>query len=78
MARFGSYNETFGSIGSVIVLMLWLYLTAMCVVLGAELNAELEHQTVQDSTTGEPRPLGQRDAQVADTVGESYEDARNR
>ena len=49
--------------------MLWLYLTAYTVLLGAELNAELEHQTAKDSTTGPPRPMGQRDAYVADTVG---------
>jgi membrane protein len=54
---------------AVAVMMLWLYLTAACVLLGAELNAELEHQTERDSTKGQPEPLGRRDATMADTVG---------
>lgn len=66
---FGSYNETYGSMASLVVLMVWLYLTAFCVVLGAEINAQIEHQTARDSTVGEPRPLGQRSATMADRVG---------
>jgi membrane protein len=68
-SRFGSYNKTYGSMAAVAVMMLWLYLTATCVLLGAELNAELEHQTARDSTKGRPEPLGRRDATMADTVG---------
>jgi membrane protein len=49
--------------------MLWLYLTAFAVLAGAELNAELERQTMKDTTTGPPRPLGQRGAYAADTLG---------
>jgi len=67
--HFGSYNKTYGSLAAVVVMMLWLYLTAACVLVGAELNAELEHQTEKDSTTGPPRPLGARDAEMADSVG---------
>ena len=68
-SRFGSYNETYGAMASVVVLMLWLYLTALCVVVGAEVNAEIEHQTARDSTVGPPKPLGHRSAEMADTVG---------
>jgi membrane protein len=71
--RFGSYDKTYGTIAGVIVLMLWLYLTCYLVLLGAEINAEAEHQTAQDTTEGEPRPMGERDAEVADTLPESPE-----
>ena len=62
----GSYNETYGSLGAVVVLMLWLFLTAFAILLGAELNAEAERQTAVDTTTGPSEPLGQRGAAVAD------------
>ena len=68
MSRFGDYNETYGSLGAIVVTMLWLYLTAYVVLLGAELNAELEHQTARDTTRGPDRPMGERRAYVADTV----------
>ena len=68
--NFGSYNETYGSIGAVIILLMWFWLSAFSVLLGAELNAEMEHQTERDSTTGEAQPRGRRDAYVADHVGE--------
>jgi membrane protein len=55
----------------VIILLLWLFLSAFAVLLGAEIDAEIERQTVRDTTTGPERPMGQRDAEVADTVGES-------
>jgi membrane protein len=70
VSNFGSYNETFGSVAAVVVLMMWFYLSTYFVLLGGELNAELEHQTVRDTTTGEPQPLGHRGAHMADTVGE--------
>ncbi|MCV2491309.1 YihY/virulence factor BrkB family protein [Geodermatophilus sp. YIM 151500] len=66
--NFGSYNETYGAIAGVIVLMLWLYLTCFLVLLGAEINSEAEHQTAHDTTEGEPRPMGQRDATMADEL----------
>lgn len=64
--NFASYNKTFGSLGAVVVLLMWFYLTSFIVCLGAELNAELEHQTARDSTTGQEQPLGKRGAYVAD------------
>lgn len=70
-SRFGSYNEMYGSLGAVIVLMLWLFVTALLVLLGAELNAEMEHQTAHDTTEGPERPMGTRGARMADEVGPS-------
>jgi len=67
-SNFGSYDQTYGSLGGVIVLMLWLYISALVVVLGAELNAALETQTIRDSTTGPEQPLGRRRAEAADSV----------
>ncbi|OMQ14428.1 ribonuclease BN [Modestobacter sp. VKM Ac-2676] len=66
--NFGSYDETYGAIAGVIVLMLWLYLTCYLVLLGAEINSETEHQTTVDTTEGDPVPMGERDAVVADEV----------
>jgi membrane protein len=71
--NFGSYDKTYGAIAGVIVLMLWLYLTCYLVLLGAEINSEAEHQTAHDTTTGEPEPMGSRDATMADTLPESPE-----
>jgi membrane protein len=65
---FGHYNKTYGALAGVIVLMLWLYLSCYSVLLGAEINAEVERQTVRDSTVGPPAPLGRRGACAADTV----------
>ncbi|WP_296370407.1 YihY/virulence factor BrkB family protein [Pseudonocardia sp.] len=65
---FGHYNKTYGAIAGVIVLMLWLYLTCFIVLLGAEINAESERQTARDTTTGEPAPMGERQAVAADTT----------
>lgn len=64
--NFGSYNETYGSLGSVIVLLMWFFLTGFSVLLGAEVNAAIEMQTGVDTTVGEDRPRGQRRAAVAD------------
>lgn len=67
---FGNYNKTYGALAGVIVLMLWLFLTSYIVLLGAEINSEAERQTGRDTTTGEPQPLGQRGAVVADSLPE--------
>ncbi|CAN5753817.1 YihY/virulence factor BrkB family protein [soil metagenome] len=66
----GKFAATYGSVGGVVVMMLWLYLTVLSILLGAEINAEMEHQTALDTTTGSPHPLGDRGATVADEVGE--------
>jgi membrane protein len=68
-ANFGTFNETYGSLGAAIGFMTWLWISAIAILLGAELNAEIEHQTVRDTTTGKPKPLGARGAKMADTVG---------
>jgi membrane protein len=73
VTHFGAYNETFGGIASVIILLIWLWLTAMVVILGAELNSELERQTIADTTRGPVRPLGQRGARMADFVADHTE-----
>jgi membrane protein len=67
--HFGSYNKTYGSLGAAIGFMTWIWLSAVVVLLGAEFDAEMEHQTAHDTTEGPPKPLGRRGAQVADTVG---------
>ncbi len=68
VANFGSYGATYGALGSVIVLLTWLWLTAYVYLFGAELNSELERQTARDTTTGADRPMGARGAVAADTV----------
>jgi membrane protein len=69
VANFGSYNETYGSLGAVIGFMVWTWLSVSVVLLGGELNAEMEHQTARDTTTGAPLPMGLRGAEMADTLG---------
>lgn len=66
----GSYAETYGALGAVVVLMLWLMITAAMIVVGAEVNAEAERETAEDTTKGPDRPLGTRDAYAADTVAD--------
>jgi membrane protein len=68
VANFGSYNETYGSLGAVIGFMTWIWISATVVLFGAELNAEMERQTARDTTTGPERPMGDRDAEMADHV----------
>jgi membrane protein len=68
--NFGSYDETYGSLAGVVLLMLWLWVSALVVLLGAELNAESEHQTRHDTTRPPIQPMGERGAYVADHLGE--------
>lgn len=67
-SNFASFGETYGSLGSIIVVMLWLMISATVVIIGAEINAEAEHQTEHDTTKGESRPPGERDAYAADVA----------
>ncbi|QJU57024.1 YihY/virulence factor BrkB family protein [Sphingomonas sp. AP4-R1] len=64
----GNYNATYGSLGAVVVLLMWLWVSAYAILLGAVINAEAERQTARDTTTGPEKPLGQRGASVADQV----------
>jgi membrane protein len=68
VANFGSYNETYGSLGAVVGFMTWIWISSAVVLLGGELNAEMEHQTARDTTTGREVPMGLRRARMADTV----------
>jgi membrane protein len=76
--NFGSYDKTYGAIAGVIVLMLWLYLTCYLILLGAEINAEAEHQTARDTTEGAPLPMGRRDATAADTLPDPPEPTKKK
>ena len=71
-----NYDSTYGSLGTIIVLLTWIYLSAYALVFGAELNSEIEHQTAMDSTTGPPEPMGERGAWAADHVAEDDEPDR--
>ena len=68
VSNFGSYNETYGSLGAVVILLLWFYLSAYVFLLGAEVNAEMEHHTRHDTTIGPEKPMGERGAYHADHV----------
>lgn len=77
-ARFGDFNKTYGSMAAVAVTLLWFQLTSFVVLLGALLDAEMEHQTVRDTTSGAERPMGERGARMADTVGRGGDSGRRR
>jgi len=68
-ANFGSFNKTYGSLGAIIGFMTWMWLSIIVVLVGAKLNAEIEHQTARESTVGRSKPLGRRGAKMADTIG---------
>jgi len=67
VSTFGNYAKTYGVFAGIIVLLLWLWITSYAVLLGAEINAEAEQQTVADTTRGRPEPLGERNAVKADS-----------
>jgi membrane protein len=75
LSNFGNYNATYGSLGAAIGLMMWMWMSAIIVLCGAELNSEIEHQTALDSTVGHPKPPGARGAVMADTLGPAVPDA---
>ncbi len=69
IANFGHFNVTYGSLGAAMGMMMWMWISAIAILLGAQLNAEIEHQTARDSTVGPDKPLGRRGAMMADTIG---------
>jgi membrane protein len=70
VTRFGNYNETYGAAGAVVILLMWFLLSSYAILIGAEINAEMERQTRKDTTSGRDKPMGARGAYAADTVGE--------
>ncbi|MDO9338532.1 MAG: YihY/virulence factor BrkB family protein [Caulobacter sp.] len=73
VGNMANYDATYGPLGAVIGFMMWVWFSVMTILIGAELNAEIEHQTARDSTTGPPAPMGSRGAAMADTVGEALD-----
>ena len=71
VTRFGNYNETYGAAGAVVILLMWFLLSSYAILIGAEINAEMERQTRKDTTAGGDEPMGARGAYAADTVGEA-------
>ncbi|GEC34442.1 ribonuclease [Sinorhizobium fredii USDA 205] len=71
LENFANYNATYGALGALIGFMMWVWISMVILITGALVNAELEHQTAVDSTTGEPLPMGDRGAYVADTLGKA-------
>ena len=74
VSHFGGYNATYGALGAVVSFLMWLYVTAFVVLLGAELNAEIERQTAQDTTGGQEAKMGDRGATIADTCANGPDD----
>jgi membrane protein len=74
---FADYNATYGSLGAAIGFMLWTWISMIVLMVGAQINAEMEHQTALDTTRGPPKPMGERGAVMADTLGETMEDRSN-
>jgi membrane protein len=72
LGNFANYNATYGALGAVVGLMMWMWLSTIVLLVGAALNSEIEHQTARDTTVGPEKPLGSRGAVMADTVGASF------
>lgn len=70
VSNFTDYNAAYGSLGALIGMLTWIWISMIIVIVGAEVNSEVEHQTAKDSTTGHPKAMGERGAYMADTVGE--------
>jgi membrane protein len=76
VSNFGSYNETYGSMAAIAILLMWFYISAYVILLGAELNSEMEYQTRHDTTTGPAQPEGRRGAAKADSSVDEERDFR--
>jgi membrane protein len=72
--HFANYSATYGTLGALIGFLMWIWLSIVILIVGGELNAELEHQTAKDTTTGPPLPMGSRGAYVADTLGQTADE----
>lgn len=73
LENFANYNATYGALGALAGFMMWVWISTVILIIGALLNAELEHQTAVDTTTGKPLPMGERGAYVADTLGKAVD-----
>jgi membrane protein len=73
LENFANYNATYGSLGALVGLLLWMWLSGLILIVGATLNAEAEHQTRHDTTDPPEKPMGRRGAYVADTLGRAVE-----
>jgi membrane protein len=71
LASFADYNATYGSLGAGIGMMMWMWISSIVILFGAQLNSEIEHQTARNSTVRGEKPLGARGAVMADTVGKA-------
>ncbi|KQQ80591.1 YihY/virulence factor BrkB family protein [Aureimonas sp. Leaf324] len=71
LRSFANYSVTYGSLGAAIGFMMWVWISSIIFIVGAEVNAEMEHQTAMDTTDAPDKPLGERGARVADTIGRS-------
>lgn len=76
LQNFANYGATYGSLGAVIGFMMWVWVSSVIFILGAEINAEMEHQTALDTTDLPEKPIGERGARVADTIGKSSSKGR--
>lgn len=78
VASFEDYNKTYGALGAVIALLMWMWLSSTIILVGAELNSETERQTLRDTTEGAPRPIGLRGADAADNKsGDGHKPVKN-
>jgi membrane protein len=71
LSNYGNYDATYGSLGAAIGLMIWMWMSTIVILFGAELNSEIEHQTAKDTTKGPDKPIGRRGAKMADSVGKA-------
>lgn len=70
-SNFANYDKTYGSLGAAIGFMIWMWVSTIIILVGAELNSEVEHQTARDTTKKDGAPMGARGAKMADTIGKA-------